>query len=141
MNKTCKETLCQKCIHQDVCRTRFCHDEDDERAMTYCVDFKDKSRYIELPCAVGDVVWDKNGEPHKVISIEWYSSKVMHLHCEHRTFSVGKRSIGKTVFLTKEEAEQALQTHTSGELNYVKAQDLYKDSPGFKAAIESLKRL
>ena len=74
-----------------------------------CDDFKDKSRYIELPCAVGDTVWDKNGEPHKVVSIEWYSSKVFHLHCEHRTFSVGKRSIGKTVFLTKEEAEQKLK--------------------------------
>lgn len=59
---------------------------------------------IVPPCKVGDVVWDRNGEPHKVISIEWYSKKTMHLHCEHHTFSVGKRSIGKTVFLTKEAA-------------------------------------
>ena len=64
---------------------------------------------IAPPCKVGDIVWDRNGEPHKVISIEWYSKKVMHLHCEKHTFSVGKRSIGKTVFLTKEEAEQALK--------------------------------
>ena len=63
------------------------------------------------PCKVGDVVWDRNGEPHKIVSIEWYSKKVMHLHCEHHTFSVGKRSLGKTVFLTKEEAEAKLKEH------------------------------
>ena len=64
---------------------------------------------IVPPIKVGDVVWNRKGEPHKVISIEWYSPKVMHLHCEHHTFSVGKRSLGKTVFLTREEAEKALK--------------------------------
>ena len=63
--------------------------------------------WIRPPCKVGDIVWDRNGEPHKVISIEWYSEKVMHLHCEHHTFSVGKRSLGKTVFLTREDVEAA----------------------------------
>lgn len=72
-------------------------------------DYLIENGVIVLPCRVGDVVWDRNGEPHKVISIEWYSKKVMHLHCEHHTFSVGKRSIGKTVFLTREEAEKALK--------------------------------
>lgn len=104
MNKTCTD-----CINHDLC---ICKTQQP-----VCRFFEDKSRYIELPCAVGDVVWDKNGEPHKVISIEWYSSKVMHLHCEHRTFSVGKRSIGKTVFLTEEEAEQALRKEDAGNEN------------------------
>lgn len=66
-------------------------------------------------CKVGDTVWDRDVEPYTVISIEWFSRKVTQLHCvspvtgRRRTFSVGKRSIGKTVFLTKEAAENALK--------------------------------
>ena len=73
------------------------------------VDYLLENCVIVPPCKVGDVVWNRVLEPHKVVSIEWYSPKVMHLHCEHHTFSVGKRSLGKTVFLTREEAEQALK--------------------------------
>lgn len=32
-------TLCEKCLHRDVCANRDCMDADDERAMGYCVDF------------------------------------------------------------------------------------------------------
>ena len=66
--------------------------------------------WIRLPCKVGDIVWNRDAEPYKVISIEWFSKKVTHLHCIspvtniRSTFSVGKRSVGKTVFLTMEEA-------------------------------------
>ena len=69
---------------------------------------------IVPPCKVGDTVWDREAEPWRVISIEWFSKKVTHLHCVspvtgvRHTFSVGKRSVGKTVFLTCEEAEKAL---------------------------------
>ena len=60
MNKTCKD-----CIHYEVCDKKYriaTHNyvEMDSRP-TYdrkCnYDFKDKSRYIELPCAVGDKVY------------------------------------------------------------------------------------
>lgn len=70
---------------------------------------------IVLPAKVGDTVWSKEAEPYKVISVEWFSMKVTHLHCVslianiRHTFSVGKRSLGKTVFLTREEAERALK--------------------------------
>ncbi len=67
------------------------------------------------PCKVGEVVWGRDVEPQKVISIEYFSRKVIHLHCVspvtgiRHTFAVGKRSLGKTVFLTREEAERALK--------------------------------
>ena len=32
-------TLCERCIHKDVCYTRDCHDDDDERALIKCADF------------------------------------------------------------------------------------------------------
>lgn len=71
--------------------------------------------WIRPPCKVGQTVWDRKVEPYKVVSIEWFSKKVTHLHCIspvtniRHTFSVGKRSLGKTVFLAKEEAEKALE--------------------------------
>lgn len=62
---------------------------------------------VRVPCRVGDTVYDKDGDPFQVKSIEWFSRKVTHLHCvapatgRSQTFAIGKRSIGKTVFLEK----------------------------------------
>lgn len=45
---------CKKCIHNEVCYSYL---------LTYtarnpiCCYFKDKSRFVELPCKVGDVVY------------------------------------------------------------------------------------
>ena len=33
-------TLCEKCLHAEVCAIRDGHDEGDERALTYCSDFQ-----------------------------------------------------------------------------------------------------
>ena len=74
-----------------------------------------EDRLVALPCKVGDTVWSRDVEPWNVISVEWFSRKVTHLHCvspvtaEKHTFSIGRRSLGKTVFLTREEAEAALE--------------------------------
>lgn len=32
-------TLCERCLHAEICATRDGHDEWDERALTYCRDF------------------------------------------------------------------------------------------------------
>lgn len=39
---------CKDCVHHDICE---CAGRD------ICEDFKDKSRFIELPCKVGDTVY------------------------------------------------------------------------------------
>ena len=39
---------CKDCIYYDVC---------DDYILTFCRGFKDKSRFIELPCKVGDTVY------------------------------------------------------------------------------------
>ncbi len=41
-------TLCEKCIHEEVCDIRNCQDEADEKAMTYCADFKNKADFVEV---------------------------------------------------------------------------------------------
>ena len=78
-------------------------------------DAEEQGRLVILPCKVGDTVWSRDVEPWTVVSVEWFSRRVTQLHCKSpvtgrgMTFSVGKRSLGKTVFLTREEAEAALK--------------------------------
>lgn len=112
MNKTCKD-----CIHNDVC---FLPDvppkQENENKYASCSNHKSKSRYIELPCAVGDMVWfdtyKKNGtvslgiQPHKVDRIDVVIVTDTKSLIETQTYSW---EIGKRVFLSKEQAEQVLK--------------------------------
>lgn len=44
---------CKDCIHYDVCK-----DETGIQITTeLCSDFKDKARFIELPCKIGDTLY------------------------------------------------------------------------------------
>lgn len=53
---------CKDCVYYDVCfKTQV-----DE--MGWCDNYKDKSKFIELPCEVGDTVWYVC--PHNTISIK-----------------------------------------------------------------------
>jgi hypothetical protein len=139
MNKTCNN-----CLHRELCNVHGYIDADE------CACFKDKSRYIELPCAVGDTVYmifENEIRKLTVISLSYlFTSSFKHFNL-HTVNSRGAvlgyemKDFGKTVFLTREEAEQVLQVYTSKELDYVEAKDLDKDSPEFKKALESLNRL
>lgn len=78
-------------------------------------DAEEQGLLVRLPCKAGDTVWSRDVKPWTVVSVEWFSRKVTQLHCKSpvtgrgMTFSVGKRSLGKTVFLMREEAEAALK--------------------------------
>ena len=41
-------TLCEKCIHEEVCADRTFYDEGDERAMTYCAGYKSELDLVEV---------------------------------------------------------------------------------------------
>ncbi len=112
MNKTCTD-----CIHYDVCA-----DIDDGIQMCFtgykgCDHFKPKSRYIELPCIVGDKVYciqpffDHNTKKYKRIIKPKVVDFVFTLPflAESKGEILREKDFGKTVFLTKEEAEQALK--------------------------------
>lgn len=118
---------CKDCFHYEVC----CDEYELEHA-EYCNNFKDKSKVIELPCRVGDTVYIK-GIPLIISSIyiENEIGFVFQFDCEdcykcpfyedevsfegehdcrtqgYLEFTVN--DIGKTVFLTKEEAEARLK--------------------------------
>lgn len=141
---------CKDCLYYEVCadfRRNIC-ETDQKRFEEYrlnsdglCDNFKDKSRYVELPCKVGDTVY--------VIEPLWYGiwgddehkcRKCWYFYeggmgdppgceleddcCYHivetkadlrhiadwiiQSMFVGEIAWGKTVFLTREEAEKAL---------------------------------
>ncbi len=113
---------CKDCIHECVCAP-LCSGIDmnlmmqDKNVELLCSNFKDKSRFIELPCKVGDVVFwittDNKIRWNKVFSIKIESKD------DHYTYFVKcgifnqfsmfyEFVIGRDCFLTKEEAEKAL---------------------------------
>lgn len=122
---------CKQCIHYDMCGG-FTPTDMDSDVFEYCREgrtdeipdieercnsFKDKSRFIELPCKVGDVVWWTDGctrFAHKVevtrisYTAEYgFDMSGFTRNQTHKMFN--ERDIGKTVFLTREEAERALK--------------------------------
>ena len=116
---------CKDCVHYDLCRS--CsriqlgwHGNSVhyvENIEEICKDFKDRSRFVELPCKVGDTLFVPTRNlvsEYKIVSFHvcgegiWYRTNVIK-GILTRLISDNVEIIGKTVFLTREEAEQALK--------------------------------
>lgn len=108
---------CKDCLHYDVCQ--FHIDEETKMTVNECGHFKDRNRFVELPCKVGDTIYEikerkRNGEWKKAIvgrvvqGFEIGKNGWMVAICG-TTLSVFLCDLEKTVFLTKSEAEQALK--------------------------------
>lgn len=110
---------CENCIHHDLCSKYFYVGE-------LCGGFKDKSKFIELPCSIGDTVWtivhQKLSEAKVVCirpfvfdnCIEYRGNVVVKMRdpfylddrlLEQEFFVV----FGKDTFLTQEEANKKLE--------------------------------
>lgn len=96
---------CQDCIHYGLCTLAF-----DEKFG--CTHFKHKSRFVEVPCEVGQTVWVI--EPYEVWDgSEW--SKILTEEKITKMCLIGSyqtrisiEDFGERVFLSREEAEKAL---------------------------------
>lgn len=60
------------------------------------------NRLIELPCKLGDTMYQTDGE-------RIYEIKITNIIYDTAGIAFDERAIGKTVFLTREEAEKALK--------------------------------
>lgn len=106
---------CEDCLHYDICLGAF-----GDWLPKICDSFKDKSKFIELPCSVGDTVYypyagkileKKVTAYHRVYDARsgvqgidwWYELE----NDESETMDADL--ISKTVFLTREEAEKKLE--------------------------------
>lgn len=117
---------CKDCLHFNVCNDMYFNlAVESERNCGY---FADHSLFVELPCNVGDTVYriDKGGyypkyEPFiqelTVTEISWkhekYGTKDLGFAIIANGIRYKFQSIGKTVFLTREEAEAELARRTA----------------------------
>ena len=77
-------------------------------------DLEEQGRLIELPCKIGDTVWDikwwDDTTETRVIDGKTYFRRVMKHKVTKSKFKLfDYDNFGKTVFLTREEAEAALK--------------------------------
>lgn len=117
---------CKNCLCEIVCKY---NDGVNEYCKGNCPHFKDRTRFVELPCKVGDTVYYiaekfvKRGR--KKIAIKYFESGIVDniqlgqimvpqvtVCNEDNTWITfdAVRDLGKTVFLTREEAEKALNS-------------------------------
>ena len=118
---TCKDD----CLHYEFCKNQF-GDTDyfDDEVITndvenYCGKFEDKSKYIKLPCKVGDTVYAilrKEIVPLKVSSFIYTALGLMVEAVDEygSTLHFDKYNYIEW-FLTKEEAEQKLKEMSGSE--------------------------
>ncbi len=120
---------CKDCIHYKACKNliRLCNHlvtgcmQLDEYSP--CTTYENKSKYIELPCKVGDEVYVIKNNKIYIKDIVYYNKihsripeqNAEYWHCVDKNrilinvITFNPEDIGKTVFLTKEEAEQKLK--------------------------------
>lgn len=102
---------CKDCIHYKACDDSY-NFVDEKDIDKICLEFEDKSHFIELPCKVGDTVFCFSPcfKEDSDIKLEVVEAKVVEVRAIASVlglnFSID--NIGKTVFLTREEAEKAL---------------------------------
>ncbi len=101
---------CKDCVHYEVCFIVESYGEEDNEN---CRSFKPKSRFVELPCELGQTVYfigvlSQQIVPSKAMSI-LYNNGGFHILCENGLVVTATEQLGKTVFLSREEAEKSLQ--------------------------------
>ena len=112
---------CNECLHKEACNHWLQKDNKHLGAVEgfICEHFKDRSKFVELPCKVGNDVWivmRYNGKSLGIVQdkvqLIGFTSRGVHIktrcHHDHNKMYM----LGKTVFLTPEAAEKALEVHT-----------------------------
>ena len=115
-----EKMTCKDCIHEKICGHFIPQglpwDDGEFPAELFCDHFKPKSRFIELPCAVGDKIFRTSGNycgekifEGVVAQISIYENGVIRCWANGHPLGFARDDFGKTVFLTKAEAETALE--------------------------------
>lgn len=110
---------CKECIHSECCFMQYGKTEALKwQSKLGCKNFKDRSRFVELPCKVGDTVYvvENIAGENKIIQdsvetigIGYYADGIEIYQFDGIKTDGYFSDFGKTVFLTKEAAEQALK--------------------------------
>ena len=113
---------CKDCIHYEVCKkTRIMNPSHNYAAE--CNDYNDRSRFVELPCKVGDTLYRVNkGAKEPVIMMRVIQLYIKQIHKDRTVMRIDAINdtdmgescylpcdIGERIFLTREEAEAKLK--------------------------------
>jgi len=115
-------STCKDCIYYDLCAdfnltTRSCYKRSmqivkDDGKPERCGFYKDRSKFVELPCKVGDVFYGI--DTYGINAYSCYGVGYGYVGDNKLgfiLFTVGRREyiFGKEAFLTEAEAEQAIK--------------------------------
>lgn len=122
---------CKNCVHVEVCAgysevlfaaqgVDISPDMFEQLECDDCEHFKDRSRFVELPCKVGDILYHpvplRNViSEYKIKSFQiypncvWVNWNIVDEIATINLTGIYANEIGETVFLSREEAEQALK--------------------------------
>lgn len=105
---------CKDCLHVDVCKNR-----DIFGDMAICEHFKDRTRFVELPCKFLHncfVLPTINNNFSDIAEMKCIGFSLSHdsynanlITDKNKLYQPRFEAFGKTVFLTREEAERALK--------------------------------
>ena len=100
---------CKECVHNNICniKQRYNHPKYAlQHIEKYCKHFKDRSRFVELPCKVGDVIFCTAMK-------KIYQGIVSRIELDDEGFAIittdGYCFDSSICYHTQEEAEQALK--------------------------------
>lgn len=107
---------CKDCLHYSVCQYR--RGREMFPTGNQCKDFTDRSEWVHLPCNIGKkffrtIPWRNIVDECAVSSLTKKADKTWKIRLTssvfRTTFEITINDIGKTVFLTRKEAEEALE--------------------------------
>ena len=100
---------CKECIHYDICliRDELSDDESKVVSVLECEHFKDRSRFVELP-ADGIMYGIIDGRVTELLNLILQPG-------DSGMSVLSPDNINKTIFSTKEQAEQALKERERNE--------------------------
>lgn len=101
---------CKNCYHCNAC----CGHDEEKANREYpsaekCRDFKDKSRIVELPCKVGDKIYQTDFVRIYESTINGVILSQKKVIYNTNGVAFDETAIGYSIFLTREEAEEALR--------------------------------
>lgn len=117
---------CKDCVHYEVCMDYTTLSESEtaqkfDQVEKICDHFKPKSRFVELPCEVGQKVWflkytnwqhtEVEIAEGKVSMLQQKADRSWKVRISHNSYvwDITFDEIGTEYFLSREEAEEALK--------------------------------
>lgn len=98
---------CKECVHVAVCS----YAQNSNNEFEHCANFRDRSRFVELPCKVGDFVYFIKARRIMADIVSKFTIDRCGVMLQRvNGYNLGYTyQLGKKIFLTLEEAEQALK--------------------------------